>query len=324
MCLNLKCVFLVIGLTVCCLTGPINAEAPLSSLQPGLSGVLKKAKRIPTSDGWFEVIKLPNNIYAFHEPGHMEKVNSFLIIGEKKDLLYDTGMGVASIKHAIVEVRKAEGLPEREIMVLNSHGHLDHIGGNHEFDTIYAYEHEWRTRKLTEGIPAGNATWVGYYQALTPLPHPPQGFSPDTMSVRPVDKDKIRYLHNGDVIDLGNRQFKVIISLSHTQDSVILYDAESKLLFTGDVFVPAGFYVMDLEELYKDLRMLSGLEVAYHYNTHGPQLIDLQLRSEVLRAAEKIKANEVVVTTVEFLGEDRQVYHVDAFSFWYMPDFLMY
>lgn len=305
-------------------TVSVSANTDLPSGQAAIQSELKNAKRIATAEGWFEVIKLPNQVYALHEPGHAEKVNSFLIIGESRDLLYDTGMGIASIKRAIADLRKAEGLPERELMVFNSHGHLDHIGGNYEFDEIYAYEHDWRIRKLTQGIAAGNPAWIGYYEELTPPPHPPQYFSPETMSVRPVDKDKIRYLHESDVIDLGNRQFKMIVSLSHTEDSVILYDSENKLLFTGDVFVPSAFYVLNLDELYKDLRMLSDLDVAWHYNTHGQQLLNLQIRSDALHAAEKIKTGDVTTTTRKFLGEDRQVYQVDKFEFWYMPEILMY
>jgi glyoxylase-like metal-dependent hydrolase (beta-lactamase superfamily II) len=289
-----------------------------------VAALLRDAKRIPTSQGWFEVIRLPNHIYAFYEPGHSEKVNSFLIVGETKDLLYDTGMGIGSIKDAIAEARRSEGLPQREAMVLNSHGHLDHIGGNYEFDQIVAYEHSWRTRKLIEGIPAGVDQWVGYYEELTPPPHPSQSYSARTMSVRPIDEDKIRYIHEGDVIDLGNRKFKVILSRSHTEDSVILYDAENRILFTGDVFVPGEFYVLDFEELFKDLGMLADLDVAYHYNTHGPQLLDLQARSNALRAAKKVEAEEVNSTKAELFGQDRVVYRVDGFVFWYLPEFLMY
>ena len=311
-----------------CLSASLSSAACAStepaSSQEELDRALEQAKRIPTSDGWFEVIKLPGNVYAFHEPGHAEDVNSFLILGKSRDLLYDTGMGIASIKQAIAEVRQAEDLPERELVVFNSHGHLDHIGGNQEFDAILAYENDWRTRKLVEGIPAGQDIWVEYYQSLTPPPHPPRNFSPQTMSVPPVDKASIQYLQKGDMIDLGNRQFNLMISSSHTDDSVMLYDRENQLLFTGDVFVPDGFYVLDFDELYKDLKSLKALEVTYHYNTHGPQLLRLGIRAEALEAAEKIKSGSVEAESEYLLGDIRQVYRADGFTFWHMAEFLMY
>ena len=329
--MNVHKKLLVFGLTVGIISGCANAESdsasgepPVKVIENPLQKVLDEAKRIPTSDGWFEVLKLPNDVYAFYEPGHIERVNSFLILGDKQDLLYDTGMGIASIKTALAEVRKAESLPERELIVLNSHGHLDHIGGNYEFDKIIAYNSEWRTRKLTDGIPAGSPIWIEYYSAVTPPPQAPASFSPETMSVRPVEKNKISYIEDGHVFDLGNRQFKAILSLSHTDDSVVLYDAENKLLFTGDVFHPQGFYVLDFDELSKDLKMLAALDVAYHYNTHGLQLAGLDRRGIAVRAMTKIENGEVEAGEREFLGAKRKFYVVDDIEFLYMPELMMY
>ena len=294
--MNIKSFMSFLTLATVVMTGSVCAMDELIPVpeQKEFKEVLSKAKRIHTSDGWFEVIKMPNNIYAFWEPGHLEQVSSYLILGETLDLLYDTGMGIASIKNAIAEVRKAEALPERKMMVLNSHAHLDHIGDNHEFDEIYGFNHEWRIRKITEGIPAGNEKWIDYFSSLTGTPRPPENYSPAAMSIPPVNKGKIRFINDRDIIDLGNRKFTVILSRSHTEESLILYDADNKLLFTGDVFSPAIFGFIEFEALYKDLLMLNSLDVAYHYDTHGPyQLIDLSARSKALKAFEKVRNNEV-------------------------------
>ena len=324
----IRSVLSFLTLTIFVLAGSVCAMDEMKPLpeQKEFKEVLGKAKRIHTSDGWFEVIKMPNNIYAFWEPGHLEQVSSYLILGETLDLLYDTGMGIASIKNAIAEVRKAEGLPERDIMVLNSHAHLDHIGDNHEFDEIYGFNHEWRIRKITEGIPAGNEKWIDYFSSLTGTPRPPENYSPATMSIPPVSKDKIKFINDRDIFDLGNRKFTAILSKSHTEESLILYDADNKLLFTGDVFSPAIFGFIDFEALYKDLLMLNSLDVAYHYDTHGPyQLIDLSARSKALNAFGKVRKNEVEPFEMEFfVGDPHQVYEVDDIQFWYWPHQSMY
>lgn len=49
-----------------------------------LADLLRNARRIPNSSKWFEIIALPNDVYALWEPGHAEKVNSFLITGTQK------------------------------------------------------------------------------------------------------------------------------------------------------------------------------------------------------------------------------------------------
>ena len=45
----------------------LNAES-VDETPISFKSILSKAKRIPTSDGWFEIIKLPNNVYALFEP----------------------------------------------------------------------------------------------------------------------------------------------------------------------------------------------------------------------------------------------------------------
>jgi len=323
--MNIKSFRSLLTLAIVVMAGSVCATDVLihDPEQKEFKEVMSNAKRIHTSDGWFEVIKMPNNIYAFWEPGHVELVNSFLILGESFDLLYDTGMGIASIKNAIAEVRKIEGLPERKIVVVNSHAHLDHIGDNHEFDELYGFNSEWRIRKITEGIPAGNKKWIDYYASLNETPKPPENYSPSTMSVPPVRKDKIKFINDRDIIDLGNRKFTAILSKSHTEDSVVLYDADNKLLFTGDVFSPAilGFIENNGDDLYKDLVLLDSLDVAYHYNTHGAyQLSDLNARSKALKAFEKVRKNEVKPFEVEFfVGEPNLVYEVDGIQFWHWP-----
>ncbi len=72
--------------------------------------------------------------------------------------------------------------------------------------------------------------------------------------------------------------------------------------------------------------MLNSLDVAFHYDTHGPyQLIDLNVRSKALKAFEKVRKNEVAPFEMEFfVGDPHQVYEVDGFQFWYWPHQSMY
>ncbi|PIB63728.1 MBL fold metallo-hydrolase, partial [Pseudomonas sp. 2822-17] len=49
-------------------------------------------------DKWFTVQKIYNDTYAISEYGHWEKVHSFLLIGNNKAVLIDTGLGIDNIK----------------------------------------------------------------------------------------------------------------------------------------------------------------------------------------------------------------------------------
>lgn len=50
------------------------------------------------NDFWFTVTQIDNNSFAISEYGDWEKVHSFLLIGEEKAALIDTGLGIDNIK----------------------------------------------------------------------------------------------------------------------------------------------------------------------------------------------------------------------------------
>ncbi len=87
-------------------------------------------ERIDQDQDWFEVYRIADGVFAIYEPGQFEEVISFLITGNEKALLFDTGLGIGDMKRVV------EQLTDLEIVVLNSHTHYDHIGGNYQFETI--------------------------------------------------------------------------------------------------------------------------------------------------------------------------------------------
>ncbi|MBD8843596.1 MULTISPECIES: hypothetical protein [Priestia] len=52
-------------------------------------------------DSWFTVQTIDDKTYAISECGHWEKVHSFLLIGENKAVLIDTGLGIDSIMYLV-------------------------------------------------------------------------------------------------------------------------------------------------------------------------------------------------------------------------------
>src|SRR5215470_19416971 len=100
--------------------------------------------RVAVSDKWFEVYRIRPGVFAIYEPHQSEEVISYLILGHKRALLFDTGMGISDIKKLTAELT---ALP---IMVLNSHTHNDHVGGNWQFDTVYGMDTDF-TRANAKG-----------------------------------------------------------------------------------------------------------------------------------------------------------------------------
>src|SRR5271165_54257 len=90
----------------------------------------KSLERVLADEPWFEVYKVAPGVYAIYEPHQAEEVISYLIVGHKQALLFDTGMGIANIRNVVTH------LTSRPVVVLNSHTHDDHVGGNWQFPFV--------------------------------------------------------------------------------------------------------------------------------------------------------------------------------------------
>ncbi|MEO8028080.1 MAG: MBL fold metallo-hydrolase [Bryobacteraceae bacterium] len=190
-------------------------------------------KKIASNDPWFEVYELSPGEYAIHEPRQAERVFSYLIIGTKTALLFDSGFGIGRIQDV---VKQLTPLP---VMVLNSHTHYDHYAGNHSFDSVLAVDTDY-TRKNAEG--KTNAviaqTVLGPNLTCGALPN---GVSTATYSVKPFRIS--RYVSDGEKIDLGGRTLEVVLTPGHTPDAVCLLDRARRELFTGDTFYPGALWL---------------------------------------------------------------------------------
>ena len=266
----------------------------------------KLLERVPISDPWFEVYKPAPNVYAIYEPHQSEEVISYLIAGEKKALLFDTGMGISDIKKVTAELTK---LP---IIVLNSHTHDDHVGGNWEFDTIYAMDTDF-TRKNAKGSREDAQAEVAPDQICGTLP---KGFDPKKYETRPW---KITaYMHDGDKFDLGGRTIEVIATPGHTPDAISLMDRANGLLFTGDTYYPAPIWLFrpetDLDAYAASIRRLSALssQVKTVLGAHNIPVAPPTVLPRLVAAFDTVRAGKVAATPE---SPGKVLYKVDNIPF---------
>jgi len=186
---------------------------------------------IEQSQPWFEVYEVASNVFAIYEPGQFEEVISYLIVGSDRALLFDTGLGIGDMRGLVSE------LTSLETIVLNSHTHYDHVGGNHQFPEIYGTDSEF-SRANAEGRPhEAVAEFVGegwIWKAL------PDGFSAADYASAPFTITTVVSDH--DTIDIGGRTLEVVLTPGHSPDGLCLLDREARLLFVGDTFYPASLY----------------------------------------------------------------------------------
>jgi len=250
----------------------------------------KTLERNPVADRWFEVYKIPPGVFAIYEPHQAEEVISYLITGEKRALLFDTGMGISDIKKVTAELTK---LP---IVVLNSHTHDDHVGGNWEFSTIYGMDKDF-TRENARGSREDAQAEIMPDQICGTLP---KEFDSKAYATRPW---KITaYIHDGDHIDLGGRALEVIATPGHTPDAISLIDRAHGLLFTGDTYYPAPIWLFrpetDLDAYAASIRRLAALapQVKVIIGAHNIPVASPTVLPRVVAAFDAVRAGKVTPT----------------------------
>jgi glyoxylase-like metal-dependent hydrolase (beta-lactamase superfamily II) len=263
-------------------------------------------EKIEQSEDWFEVYRIEDGIYAIYEPGQFEEVMSFLITGEDFALMFDTGLGIGNIRKVV------DQLTDLDVVVLNSHTHYDHIGGNHLFDTIYATSLDYTKTRSLGSAPEAVA---GFLQQGWVWKDLPPDFSASEFRSRPFEIDK--YVYEGDTIDVGGRVLEILFTPGHAPDSICLLDRENRILFTGDTFYLAPLYThlpgssfVDYAQSAARLAGLSG-DIDRAFTSHNVPVVDADYMTALGQAFADIEAGRATDVT---LSDGNREYHFDGFS----------
>ncbi|MEU5032309.1 MBL fold metallo-hydrolase [Streptomyces milbemycinicus] len=201
---------------------------------------------------WFQVAVAGPDAFLIAEPGH---VNSYLLLGDELALLYDTGMGIGDIHE---QVRRLTRLP---LLVVNSHHHFDHRGGNaslawHAEDIAVhadgaALHTDPAPREWLEAYAHIAHDMRKQYEEFRALDTGGFFLTDSRVEVRPVPEladwrieavRPTRLLREGDVLDLGGRRLKVLHTPGHSPDGICLWEPETGLLLAGDTLISGTFF----------------------------------------------------------------------------------
>ena len=208
-------------------------------------------ERVAAADPWFEVYRVRPGVFAIYEPRQGEEVISYLIVGTRKAVLFDTGLGIGNIRRVVT------ALTPLPVSVLNSHTHNDHVGDNWRFGEIYGMDTDF-TRTNAKGSRDDAQAELAPDQLCGDLP---AGFDSRSYSTRPFRIS--HWLHDGDRVELGGRTLEVIATPGHTPDSISLLDAKNGLLFPGDTYYPGPIFLYrpetDLDAYQRSIERLAAL-----------------------------------------------------------------
>jgi len=244
-----------------------------------------KLERVNVPDQWFEVYRIRPGVFAIYEPHQQEEVISYLIVGEKQALLFDTGMGISDIRKVV------QGLTKLPVSVMNSHTHNDHVSDNWRFSRIYGMDTAF-TRQQAKGSTADAQEEIAPDMLCGELP---KGFDAKSYGTKPFHITD--WIHGGKKIDLGGRMLEVISTPGHTPDSIALWDAGNGLLFTGDMYYAGPIYLFrpetDLDAYEASIAKMAALNAKLLLPAHNLPVGDPADLPRVLAAMRDTRSGKV-------------------------------
>lgn len=227
----------------------------------------------------------------------------YLIEGEKEALLMDTCVGYGSLRAFV------EGLTDKPLTVVLSHGHIDHAMGAPEFDQVYmnhadipVYQ-EMNDVQGRKGYVQGNVT--------------PEIFAKiKDEDFIPATDMQFENLTDGMEFDLGGIHVQVLALVGHTPGTMVFYIPEQRILILGDACNPFTFMFTgptSVEEYRENLaafrnRMQGKADrvfLCHHTMEVAPSIMD-----EVIEVCDDIMAGRTDDIPFDFMG--KQVYIAKA------------
>jgi len=196
------------------------------------------------------------SIQAF--PNNPYQENTYLLYDDSGECaIIDPGMYTAAEQNAVVNFIKQHNL--KPVLLLNTHGHIDHILGNKFVFDQYGLKPQFHEGEMVviEAMPVW-AQQSGIRYELSPLP---DVYLPQTGS-----------------ISFGNTTLELIFAPGHSPAHLCFYDKADNLLVGGDVLfrgsigrydLPGGNQAQLLKNIEEKLFILP--DTCTVYPGHGPE-----------------------------------------------------
>lgn len=169
-----------------------------------------------------DVKELDENTWLITRGEGQASTHNYLLEGEDRAVLIDTGLETE-------ELQKIVGsLTNKPVVVIHTHGHIDHIGNDQQFEEIMLHPKDF------------NLYWT----------HSSAAFRKEFFKEQPekarLNKQSINQnvelepLADGMTIDLGGRKLEVNENPGHTQGCISLIEEAKKAIYIGDMVCEMG------------------------------------------------------------------------------------
>lgn len=178
--------------------------------------------------------ELDENTWLITRGEGQSSIHNYLLVGEHKAALIDTGLEEETLQ-AFVSL-----ITDKPIVVIHTHGHIDHIGNDQQFEEVMLHPRDVDLYHLHSSAEFRREFFKRQYEEMKQNdPDKAEAFAikqfqtiNQTVALKPLTE--------GMVVDLGTRKLKVIETPGHTQGCISLVDVDKKVIYTGDMVCEMG------------------------------------------------------------------------------------
>lgn len=221
----------------------------------------------------YQTIQIDEQTYRLDEHAG---THSYLLLGNEKDLLIDTGCGCGHLRKMV------ERITDKELIVVNSHGHLDHVGANGQFDCVWIAEEDEALMWKSSSGEEREAGLKDYLLLMDPA------FDRKELDrvIHNEQVKQVKHLKDGQIFSLGGRQVEAVATPGHTKGCYCFLDKDRKQLYTADTVcdisillfledsVSVETFGRSIERLYERKNEFRKLYPGHHRPELSPDYID--------------------------------------------------
>lgn len=243
-------------------------------------------------------IPMPNN--------PLKALNSYLIKGNRRNLLVDTGFNLPECYTVQIEFIEELGLNWADIDFFISHLHADHSGLVSALATeaskIFCSEIDG---DIIECL-GTKAYWDAADAFYEQIGYPPDYFKAQRGGFQksiPAIAQPFSYLNESDILHYGGYHFECIMTPGHTPGHICLYEPKKKFLLAGDTILsgisPNITIRLDYNDALGDylnsLDKLDAMEIDMVLPGHRGIIYDHHSRIAELKEHHRVRLDEVMV-----------------------------
>lgn len=220
----------------------------------------------------------------------------YLIEGSNRAALIDTGTGVGNLSEYVKE------LTDKPIIVILTHGHVDHASGAPNFKEVYMNHADDEVYKEHISFEVRKGYVKAQYRDFDKIK--------ESDYVQPKSSSVYKELREGDTFDLGGINLEIYNAAGHTPGQMAALFKEERILMTGDAANQATFLfdqfshgITSYEKSMKDLLSKTNGKFDKILLSHGTGDAPKELLENIIQLCEDIKAGNADDVPFDFMGQ---------------------